>query len=149
MMIHCRVVTPEGVYKEMDTPIINICSTDGEQGILVNHMPLVTMLKIGHMSTEENGVRQDYAVAGGLFYFRDNEAKILSDAVESRTEIDEERALELKSDTNNFKEPVIRELTEDEVKMLNIFILDFEKETEEIDNIDKTKHSNKKKSNNI
>ena len=92
MMIHCRVVTPEGVYKEMDTPIINICSTDGEQGILVNHMPLVTMLKIGHMSTEENGVRQDYAVAGGLFYFRDNEAKILSDAVESRTEIDEERA---------------------------------------------------------
>ena len=92
MMIHCRVVTPEGVYKEMDTPIINICSTDGEQGILVNHMPLVTMLKIGHMSTEENGVRQDYAVAGGLFYFRDNEAKILSDAVESRTEIDEDRA---------------------------------------------------------
>ena len=92
MMIHCRVVTPEGVYKEMDTPIINICSTDGEQGILVNHMPLVTMLKIGHMSTEENGVRQDYAVAGGLFYFRDNQAKILSDAVESKTEIDEERA---------------------------------------------------------
>ena len=92
MMIHCRVVTPEGVYKEMDTPIINICSTDGEQGILVNHMPLVTMLKIGHMSTEENGVRQDYAVAGGLFYFRDNQAKILSDAVESRTEIDEDRA---------------------------------------------------------
>ena len=92
MMIHCRVVTPEGVYKEMDTPIINICSTDGEQGILVNHMPLVTMLKIVHMSTEENGVRQDYAVAGGLFYFRDNEAKILSDAVESRTEIDEDRA---------------------------------------------------------
>lgn len=64
-------------------------------------------------------------------------------------EIDEERALELKSDTNNFKEPVIRELTEAEVKMLNIVILDFEKENEEIDNIDKTKHSNKKNSNNI
>ncbi len=92
MMIHCRIVTPEGVYKELDTPIINICSTDGEEGILINHMPLVTMLKIGHMSTEENGVRQDYAVAGGLFYFRDNQAKILSDAVESKTEIDEERA---------------------------------------------------------
>ncbi len=29
--------------------------------------------------------------------------------------------------------------------MLNIVILDFEKETEEIDNIDKTKHSDKKK----
>ena len=23
-MIHCRIVTPQGFYKEMDTPIINI-----------------------------------------------------------------------------------------------------------------------------
>lgn len=92
MMIHCRIVTPKGVYKEMDASIINIVTTDGERGILPNHMPLVTMLKIGKMSTEEVDGRQEYAVAGGLFYFRNNLAEILTDAVESKEEIDVERA---------------------------------------------------------
>ncbi len=92
MMIHCRIVTPKGVYKEMDASIINIVTTDGERGILPNHMPLVTMLKIGKMTTEEPDGREEYAVAGGLFYFRDNLAEILTDAVESKDEIDVERA---------------------------------------------------------
>jgi F-type H+-transporting ATPase subunit epsilon len=92
MMIHCRIVTPKGVYKEMDASIINIVTTDGERGILPNHMPLVTMLKIGKMTAEETTGRQEYAVAGGLFYFRDNLAEILTDAVESKEEIDVERA---------------------------------------------------------
>ncbi len=90
--IHCRIVTPEGVYKEMDASIINIESEDGQQGILPEHMPLVTMLKIGRLSTEEKEGRVEYAIAGGLFYFRDNQADILTDAIESKDEIDEARA---------------------------------------------------------
>lgn len=95
-MIHCRIVTPHGVYKEMETPIINIDTDDGQRGILPNHMPLVTMLKIGRMETEEQGTRQEYAVAGGLFYFRDNTAEILTDAIENKNEIDYERAEQAK-----------------------------------------------------
>ncbi len=95
-MIHCRIVTPHGVYKEMETPIINIETNDGQRGILPNHMPLVTMLKIGRMETEEQGTRQEYAVAGGLFYFRDNTAEILTDAIENKNEIDYERAEQAK-----------------------------------------------------
>ncbi len=91
-MIHCRVVTPEGLYREMDTPIINIETTDGQRGILPNHMPIVTMLKIGKMTTEENGQREEYAIAGGLFYFRNNKAEIMTDAIENKRDIDVERA---------------------------------------------------------
>ena len=109
-MIHCRIVTPHGVYKEMETPIINIETDEGQRGILPNHMPLVTMLKIGRMETEEKGKRQEYAVAGGLFYFRENQAEILTDAIENKDEIDVERAARakeraerrLKSDDPNF-----------------------------------------------
>lgn len=90
--LHVRIVTPEGVYKELDTPIVNIQTTDGDQGVLPNHMPLVTMLKIGHMTTDENGARETYAVAGGLFYFRDNQAEILTDAIENKKDIDSDRA---------------------------------------------------------
>ena len=91
-LIHVRVVTPQGVYKEMDTPIINIDTTDGQRGILPEHMPLVTMLKIGKMTTEEEGQREEYAVAGGLFYFRNNKAEIMTDAIENKKDIDAERA---------------------------------------------------------
>ena len=109
-LIHCRIVTPHGVYKEMETPIINIETDEGQRGILPNHMPLVTMLKIGKMETEEKGKRQEYAVAGGLFYFRENLAEILTDAIENKDEIDVERAARakeraeqrLKSDNPNF-----------------------------------------------
>ena len=92
MMIHCRIVTPQGVYKEMDTPILNVETNDGQQGILPNHMPLVTMLKIGRMSTTEDGQRVEYAIAGGLLYFTPNQAQILTDAIESKEEIDAQRA---------------------------------------------------------
>ena len=90
--IHVRVLTPEGVYKELDTPILNIDTIDGARGILPNHMPLVTSVTIGRMSTEENGKREEYAVSGGLLYFRDNNAEILTDAIESKEEIDVDRA---------------------------------------------------------
>ena len=91
--LHCTITTPHGKYKEMDTEILNVRTTGGEMGILPNHMPIVTMLKIGKMSTIENGVRQEYAVAGGLLYFRNNLAEILTDAIEGKDDIDIERAI--------------------------------------------------------
>ena len=90
--IRCRIMTPKGVYKEMDASIVNIETEAGQQGILPEHMPLVTMLKIGRMTTDENGKRQEYAIAGGLFSFRGNKAEILTDAIEEKSEIDVDRA---------------------------------------------------------
>ena len=90
--LHVRVATPKGLYKEFDTTILNIQTEDGDQGILPDHMPLVTMLKIGIMSSVEDNVRNTYAVAGGLFYFRNNVAEILTDAIENKNEIDAARA---------------------------------------------------------
>ncbi len=90
--IHVRIITPLGLYREFDTPYLNFQTTDGDRGILPNHMPLVTSLKIGKMSSEENGVRNLYAVSGGLLYFNNNIAEILTDSIENKEEIDAERA---------------------------------------------------------
>lgn len=89
---HVRVVTPHGVYREWDTAILNIQTSDGDQGILANHMPLVTMLKIGKMTSDIDGKREKFAVAGGLFYFRENLAEVLTDAIENKVDIDIARA---------------------------------------------------------
>ena len=95
--LRCRIVTPHGLYRELHTSILNVETLDGQRGILPNHMPLVTMLKIGKMTTVENGERVEYALSGGLLYFRDNVAEILTHAIESKEEIDVARAEEAKA----------------------------------------------------
>lgn len=91
-MIKAKIVTPEGVYKEFETPIINVTSTDGDRGILSNHMPIVLMLKISRLETKENGEKKEYAIGGGMLYFKDNIATILVDSIEAKEDIDISRA---------------------------------------------------------
>ena len=52
-MIKTKIVTPEGVYREFETAILNVRSTDGQRGILPNHMPTVLMLEISRLETKE------------------------------------------------------------------------------------------------
>ena len=95
-MFSVKIITPQGLYREVETSILNVVTTDGARGVLTNHVPLVCMLDIGKMSTIENGVRQEYAVNGGLLYFRNNQATILTDTCEHGSEIDVERAISAK-----------------------------------------------------
>jgi F-type H+-transporting ATPase subunit epsilon len=95
-MFTLNMITPHGKPRKVETAICNLVTPQGQMGILANHMPLVTMIEISMMTTIENGVRTSYAIAGGLFFFKDNEATILSDAIEKESEIDVERALSAK-----------------------------------------------------
>ena len=90
-MIEVRMVTPNGLYKKTTAKIISAISEDGQRGILPSHMPLVMTLKISRLEMEEEK-REVYAVAGGMLYFKDDKCTILSPAIESKTEIDLDRA---------------------------------------------------------
>ena len=92
----CRIVTPNGLYRETECSILNVRTIDGQRGILSNHMSLVTMLDIGKMSFVTEQGREEFAVAGVMLYFKDNLATLLVDAIESKEEIDVNRALEAK-----------------------------------------------------
>lgn len=91
-MITVKMITPEGMYKTTHTRILNLDTIDGQRGILSNHMPIVLMLKIGTMSTEEEGVRNRYTISGGMMYFENNVATVLSDSIENVKDIDVGRA---------------------------------------------------------
>lgn len=95
-MFNVKIITPQGLYKEVETSILNVVTTDGARGVLTNHVPLVCMLTVSKMSTIENNERQEYAVNGGMLYFKDNEATILTDTCEHSSEIDVERAIQAK-----------------------------------------------------
>ena len=91
-MITVNLITPEGLYRTIETSRITIDTIDGQRGILSNHMPIVLMLKIGTLKTVENGNTKRYTINGGMMYFENNVANILSDAIEDIELIDVERA---------------------------------------------------------
>ena len=93
--ISLKILTPRGLYKETEASIINVVSEDGQRGILPSHMPIVMILTIGRMEVEED-VREVYAVSGGMLYFKDDVCTIVCNAIESKSEIDKERAKEAK-----------------------------------------------------
>ncbi len=95
-MILCEIITPNGLYKSFNTSMLNVVTIAGERGILPRHTPLVTMLEISKLTSIEDEVRYEYAVSGGLLYFEKDVAKILCDSIESKQEIDLERAKEAK-----------------------------------------------------
>jgi len=91
-MITVNLITPEGLYRTVETSRITIDTIDGQRGILSNHMPIVLMLKIGTLKTIENGNTKRYTINGGMMYFENNVTNILSDAIEDIELIDVERA---------------------------------------------------------
>ena len=96
MMFKVRVVTPRGLYKVLEVEILNVETTEGQIGILANHMPIVAMLNISTMTTQESDERHSYAISGGTVYFQNNNATVLANTIERSDEIDLDRAEQAK-----------------------------------------------------
>ncbi len=77
-MITVRIVTPQGLYKETETSMINVVTSGGELGILPNHLPLAAILKPSVLKLTEKGGREEYQIAEGLIYFKRNQATVLT-----------------------------------------------------------------------
>jgi F-type H+-transporting ATPase subunit epsilon len=93
-MFTVKIVTPSNPVRSFESEQINIVTPSGEMGLLSHHMPLVSALSIGMMSSIHQGTRSYYAIAAGVIFFEGNVATILSDAVEHQDEIDLARAQE-------------------------------------------------------
>lgn len=92
-MIKIRVVTPLGEYLDLDVKSIHVKSVEGEMTILPKHMPLVAALVPCRLKlTDESGKELEYAISGGFVHFGNDEALLLTDAIEGKNEIDLERA---------------------------------------------------------
>ncbi|MDR1793932.1 MAG: ATP synthase F1 subunit epsilon [Erysipelotrichaceae bacterium] len=93
-MFSLRIVTPAGIYKEIDeVKLLNFVTPDGMRGLLSNHMPLAAVLTISKMTVVEDKKRTDYAIAEGFLSFQNNQALVIAQAVERKGDIDVARAL--------------------------------------------------------
>jgi len=91
-----KIVTPKGIYYDGDVEILNVRTSNGQLGILANHLPLASVLEINEMNFVVDGKRKEYAISGGFIYVDKLETTIITNAIESKDEIDLDRALKAK-----------------------------------------------------
>jgi len=91
--LRLEIVTPERKVYEEDVNMVVVKGVEGELGILPNHIPLVTPLKIAPVKVKKDGAKDEFiAVHGGFMEVRKDKVVILSEAAERGEDIDVLRA---------------------------------------------------------
>lgn len=94
--LHLKITTHERVVFDADVDEIYSKSTQGEFGVLPNHIPFMCPLDIGITKIVTAGKPEYFTTMGGIFQLTNNEALILTQTAERAEEIDITRAEEAK-----------------------------------------------------
>lgn len=92
--MHLKIITHERVVFDENVDEIYTKTTDGEIGILKNHVPIMTALDIGVTKAVKDNEPIYFTTMGGVLQFKDDEALILTTTAERGDEIDVARAKE-------------------------------------------------------
>lgn len=91
--VRLKIVTPERVVYDDDVDMVIARGTEGELGILYDHMPMVTPLKMSIMKIKKDKKFYPVSISGGGFLEVQPELiTVLADSAELPEEIDLERA---------------------------------------------------------
>lgn len=94
--INLEVVTPQGAVLSENVDIVTAPGYGGEFGVLANHAPFLSTVKIGVMSYKKGGNESQLMISGGFCKVSDNQITFLVESAEKGTEIDVDRALRAK-----------------------------------------------------
>ncbi len=87
-----KIITHEKIVFNDEVDELVIQTTSGQIGILKDHIPITTSLEIGVTKAKIGDKYKYFAVMGGVFQFKDNNAVILTDVCEDSCDIDVTRA---------------------------------------------------------
>jgi F-type H+-transporting ATPase subunit epsilon len=87
-----EVVTPERKVYSGEATMVIVKGIEGELGILADHVPFVTPLRIAPVTIKRDGEDQIIAVNGGFIEVHKNHVVILAESAELPEEIDVDRA---------------------------------------------------------
>lgn len=89
-----EIVTPEKVSFSDDVDMVVIPGSEGELGILPEHIPVITLLKPGELRVTKGGRETLLAVGTGIVEVSDNNVSVLTDMAVAEADIDEAEAEE-------------------------------------------------------
>ena len=87
-----RVITPDRIVLDTQASQVQVPAADGSLGILPRHAHMVAALDVGVLTYRSGGKDETLFVSGGFVEVRANTVRIVSEAGEEPSEIDEERA---------------------------------------------------------
>lgn len=90
--MHLKIITHEKVVFDENVDEIYTKTTDGEMGILKNHVPVMAALDIGVTKAIKDNQLILFTTMGGVLQFKEDEALILTTTAERGDEIDVARA---------------------------------------------------------
>lgn len=94
--INLEVVTPSGAVVNEDVDIVNAPGCGGDFGVLANHAPFLSTIKIGALTYETGKTRNALMVSGGFCEVSNNKITFLVESAEAKKDIDADRALKAK-----------------------------------------------------
>lgn len=92
MTIRCEIVSQDRMVFQGEADIVLIPGIEGEMGILPDHAPLLSTLKMGILRVRYKGEELAFTVSGGLVEVQPDCVTVLADAAENVLEIDIARA---------------------------------------------------------
>ena len=94
--ITLEVVTPKGAIVSDDVDIVSAPGFAGEFGVLANHAPFLSTIKVGTLSYKKDGSEVELMISGGFCEVSNNKITFLVESAEHGHEIDVDRALRAK-----------------------------------------------------
>jgi F-type H+-transporting ATPase subunit epsilon len=94
--IHLEVVTPSGPIVSDDVDIVSAPGYGGDFGVLANHAPFLSTIKIGSLIYKKDGRDNYLMVSGGFCEVSNNKITFLVESAEAGKQIDVDRALRAK-----------------------------------------------------
>lgn len=91
-----QVIAPERVFYEDDVDMVELNTTEGEIGILPEHIPLTTIVAPGVLRITKGGEIKEAALLEGFMEVQKTSVTILAESCEWPEEIDVKRATEAK-----------------------------------------------------
>jgi len=91
--ISLEVVTPKGAVVSEEVDIVTAPGFAGEFGVLANHAPFLSTIKIGTLTYKQGNTAEEMMVSGGFCEVSHNKITFLVESAERGREIDVNRAM--------------------------------------------------------
>ena len=88
-----EIITPLKIIYQHQVKYIRLPGAEGYIGIMANHAPLVTTLRIGEIKIDQGDETKYFATSGGTVEVLPHKTTVLVETAEEATQIDVERAI--------------------------------------------------------
>lgn len=92
-MMQFSLLTPEGELFSAQVDEVTAQGSEGELGILPDHIPLVTSLKVAPLQIKANGQESRFAIYGGMLQVSQDKVTVLADDAQLPEQIDRQQAV--------------------------------------------------------